>query len=69
MQTITVVKVTRKAPDLEYIEDRAVSDFRAFKEVGSLHIKRVRTPLAINAMLDVLESLKNDLHKKTLMLS
>lgn len=69
MQTVTVIKVVNKTPDLEFIEDRAVTDFRAFKATADLHIKRVRTPLAINAMLDVLESLKNDLHKKTLMLS
>lgn len=69
MHTVAVVRITNKQPDLDFIEDRAVTDFRAFKATADLHIRRVRTPLAINAMLDVLESLKNDLHKKTLMLS
>ena len=68
MRSIQIIKVKNIAPDLEFIEDRAVADFRSFHAMASLHVRRVQTPYAINQMLDVLESLQNSLHEKRLML-
>lgn len=67
MQAVTVIKVTRQAPDIEFIEERAVVDFDAFEAIAALHIKRVRTPYAINRISEVLERLQKGLHSKRLL--
>lgn len=67
MRAVAIIRVQQ--PDIDFIEERAVADFRAFEATASLHVKRVRTPDAIDAMMKVLESLKKDLQRKTLVLS
>jgi len=64
LQSYVKLSASLKNPaDLAYEEDRAVADFRGFYQVGTLHATRVRSPLAINTMLEILENLQNDLEK------
>lgn len=41
-----------------------MTDFRAFAPLAEAHIKRARTPYAINEMLEVLDTLTKLLHEK-----
>ena len=47
--------------DLPIFEDRAVSDFRGFYSVASVHTQRVENPLVVETMIEILDNLKNDL--------
>lgn len=51
-------------PDIEMMTDKAVTDFRAFFQTAQLHVKRVKDPLAIDVMLEVIEHLQNDLQQR-----
>lgn len=46
---------------LSYADDRAVAEFRGFLEMSGALIKSVNHPLAIDTMLEIVESIKNDL--------
>lgn len=49
------------AADLPIFEDRAVADFRGFYSIAQIHTQRVRNPLVVDTMCEILDSLKNDL--------
>lgn len=63
LRAITILRTVER-PEYDYIEDRAVTDFKAFAVTAQTHIKRVNTPYAVNEMLEVLETLTKMLHEK-----
>ncbi len=64
---VQIIKTVAHPLDIEYLEETAVSDFRAFSVVGSLHIARVQTPTTIDAMLDTLDALQTCLRERKVM--
>lgn len=50
--------------DLSFDSDRAVAEYLAFAEVGTLHAGRVDNQLALDVMVEVVDRLKNILQEK-----
>ena len=50
--------------DLPLSEDRAVADFRGFYSIAEIHTTRVRNPLVIDTMCEILENLRNNLQQR-----
>ncbi len=55
--------------DLKYEDDKAVAEYRAFDAVAHLHANRVTNPLALDAMLSIVESIKTDLLNRRKLIS
>lgn len=59
------LKASLKTPaDLSYEDDFGVAEFRAFGAVGIIHAQRVRNPLALDTMLEVIEDLQTCLQDR-----
>lgn len=50
--------------DLPAFEDRAVADFRGFYSIAEIHTTRVKNPLVIETMCEILDALKNNLQTR-----
>lgn len=59
-ELLTAKYETRPA-DLPIFEDRAVADFRGFYAVATVHTGRVRNPLVIQTIMEILDTLKAEL--------
>lgn len=49
---------------LTHADDAAITEFRAFHVVASVHTKRVENPIAVEIMRQILDGLQRDLDKK-----
>lgn len=66
-----IFTATLKTSPISVDVDRAVADFRAFEAIGRVHASRVRNDLALDVMLEIVETLQKDLlsQKKVISLS